>query len=71
MTTEHPYRAALKQELDALSDAVADQLSAGYEMPFGADVVEAAHRVVIYKRAAGQAAVEGHRLTAWMIRRLI
>jgi hypothetical protein len=71
MPTQHPYRAALKQELDALTDAVVAQLDEGHEMPFGAEVIEAASKRVVYQRAERQAESEGHRVTAWMIRRLI
>jgi hypothetical protein len=71
VSAEHPYRAALKRELEAMSEAVADQLDEGHELPFGPEVIEAACRQVTYRRAARQAASEGHRLTAWMIRRLI
>jgi hypothetical protein len=61
----------LKRELEVLSDAVVAQLDEGTEMPFDAEVIETAYRSVIYRRAADKATTEGHRVTAWMIRRLI
>ena len=71
MTEEHPYRAALKAELDAMGEELADQLDRGHQIPFDEDVVKAAQRNFYYNRAADQADADGHRLTAWMIRRLI
>lgn len=71
MAAEHPYRASLKRELDGLTDEVVAQLDDGHELPFGAEVIEVVRQRVVYRRAAHQAEAEGHRVTAWMIRRLI
>ena len=68
---EHPYRAALKRDLDALTDEMLGQLDEGFELPFDEEVLDRAERRVTYRRAAEQARGEGHRITAWMIRRLI
>ena len=71
MSTDHPYRAALKRDLDAHTDELLAQLDEGHELPFGEEVVERVVRRVAYRNAAIQATGEGHLLTAWMIRRLI
>jgi hypothetical protein len=69
--TEHPYRAALKRDLDALTDEVLGHLDEGFELPFDEEIVHRAERRLTYRHAAIQARDEGHRLTAWLIRRLI
>jgi hypothetical protein len=69
--SEHPYRAGLKRELDALTEETLRLLDKGYEMPLDEDAFNRAAHHVNYRRAAEQAAEEGHWLTAWMIRRLI
>lgn len=70
MATEHPYRAALRAELNALTEEMLAKLDDGHEMPFDDDVIEAAGRATTYRRAERLAGSEGHRLTAWMLRRL-
>jgi hypothetical protein len=57
---EHPYRAGLKRELDALTEETLRQLDEGYEMPFDENVFNRAAHHVNYRRAGDQAAEEGH-----------